>query len=202
MNNATSARHVGFALLTFVAAACGGNTLDGGSTGASSGAISNRAADPDAAPVADAAPAPVADAAPPATDGTGCQVVVVTATTPSGGGPTIYTKGLSNPADATVAFIDSTPDGVFTVTCLAGSETRVSATFGPYTGVGDYALPLGALELGGKKSDRVCSVGISSGAPGVLRGFVSCPTAPFSDANVFAQSGAPIGLAAFDAKVR
>lgn len=129
-------------------------------------------------------------------------MVVVTATTPSSGGPTIYTKGLSNPADATVVFIDSTPDAVFTVTCLAGSETRMSATFGPYKGLGDYALPIGALELGGLQSDRVCSVGISSGAPGVLRGFVSCPTDPYSDANVFAQSGAPIGLGAFDAKVR
>lgn len=204
MNNPTPSLRFGFALLTLLAAACGGNTLDGGSADASSGAISSGDAGPDAAPPYDAAPdpAPVDDAGPPASDGTGCQVVVVTATTPSGGGPTVYTKRLSDPAETTVAFIDSTPDGVFTVTCLAGSETRLKATFGPYTGLGEYALPIGAFELGGRPSDRVCSVGISGGAPGVLRGFFSCPTAPYSDANVFAQSGAPIGLGAFDAKVR
>lgn len=204
MNNPTPSLRLGFALLTFLAAACGGNTLDGGSADASSGAISGGDAG-DAAPPDDAAPtpAPVADAAPPPGDGTGCQVVVVTATPPpSGVGPTIYTTQLSDPNEATMAFIDSTPDGVFTVTCLAGSVTRLKATFGPYTGLGEYALPIGAFELGGSPSDRVCNVGISSGGPGVLRGFFSCPTAPYSDANVFAQTAAPIGLGAFDARVR
>lgn len=171
------------------------------------GASSNVSSAPDPARVDDAPPTPLPtpaiDAGPaPASAETGCQVVVVTASTPSGEGPTIYTKQLSDPAEATVAFIDSTPDGVLTVTCLAGSETRLRATFGPYASLGDYAIPVGALELGGRTSDRACSVNLSSSSPGVLRGFVSCSTNPYSDANVFAQSGPPIGLAAFDAKPR
>lgn len=144
-----------------------------------------------------------AGATPAVDDGTGCQVLELTATTPSGGGPTVYTTQLSDPApEATRAFIDSDPSGMFTVTCLAGTTVKLKATFGPYTGFAKYKLPAGALELGGKKSDRPCVVDISNGLDGTLRGFLSCDKEPYSEANLFSRTGMPIGLGAFDAKVR
>lgn len=148
-------------------------------------------------------PEGTADAAPAGDDGTGCQVLELNATTPSGGGPTVYTTQLSDPVpEATRAFIDSDASGMFTVTCLAGATVKVKATFGPYKGFATYELPAGAFELGGKRSDRTCSVDISNGLDGTLRGFFSCPKEPYADGNVFSRSGMPIGLGAFDAKVR
>jgi len=147
-------------------------------------------------------PEGTADATPAGDDGTGCQVLELSATTPSGGGPTVYTTRLSDPAQVTRAFIDSDASGMFTVTCLAGATVKVKATFGPYKGFAKYELPVGAFELGGKRSDRTCSVDISNGLDGTLRGFFSCPKDPYAEGNVFSRSGPPIGLGAFDAKVR
>ncbi len=85
----------------------------------------------------------------------------------------------------------------FTVACYDGSTELMRVTFGPYAALGDYTIAVGDLVLHGEPSDRVCKLSLSD-ASGMVRGFLSCPTAPYSESNIFSRSGPPIGLGAFD----
>ncbi len=135
-------------------------------------------------------------------DGTGCQVKEVLATPIGDSGTVLYTTRLSDPdPGATTARIEADSTGKLTVVCTAAGRERLRLEFGPYKALGSYDLAVGKLVIDGKTSDRVCSVSVSSGgSAGALRGFVRCPTEPYSDANVFAHTEPPIGLAGFEAK--
>ena len=53
------------------------------------------------------------------------------------------------------------------------------------------------LKFGGKRSDRTCRVTLDLETARV-RGLIGCPNEPTDPDNLFANSGAPIGLGHFD----
>ena len=81
--------------------------------------------------------------------------------------------------------------------CASEGKMLFQAAVRCFEGDGDYTIAAGDLVLGGESSDRACRLLVDVTADAV-RGFISCPNEPADPDNVFASSGAPIGLGAFD----
>lgn len=124
----------------------------------------------------------------------GCQLVKVVATPLGDSGAVNYGRTLVTGDSATM---DHLGDQIFTVSCRDGSTELMRVTFGPFTGLTDYPVPVGDLVLYGQASDRPCVVSLSSAHP-AIRGFLTCEVEPYSDSNIFSLTAAPVGLGVFD----
>lgn len=88
-------------------------------------------------------------------------------------------------------------DGTLLLRCATADKMLFQAAIRCFEGNGDYTVAPGDIVLGGELSDRACRLAIDIDASAV-RGFIECPNAPEDPDNVFASSGAPIGLGHFD----
>ena len=88
-------------------------------------------------------------------------------------------------------------DGTLLLRCATADKMLFQAAVRCFAGNGDYTVAPGDIVLGGELSDRACRLAIDIDASAV-RGFIECPNAPEDPDNVFASSGAPIGLGHFD----
>lgn len=87
-------------------------------------------------------------------------------------------------------------DGTLLLRCATADDMLFQAAVRCFEGDGDYTIEPGDLVLGGEVSDRACRLLVDVTTDDV-RGFIECPNDPSDPDNVFASSGAPIGLGAF-----
>jgi hypothetical protein len=98
-------------------------------------------------------------------------------------------------AVSAVGDVDLTGD-TLRISCGEPGNTSMTAVIDCYRGPGSYAVRPGALVLGGKSSDRICTLQVDT-TQGELRGAIDCETNPDDPTNVFANTMAPYGLGVY-----
>jgi hypothetical protein len=87
--------------------------------------------------------------------------------------------------------------GALVLECRQADKSVFKAVIRCFAGKGSYTVAAGDLLLGGKASDRTCTLDVDLDRAGA-HGFIDCPSDPADPTNVFASSSAPIGLGTFD----